>query len=86
MTLQVSMNLQLKIGLRTIEKGLAENRPEQTFLVTQNQSLFGTLLILLKTHNLQGQSPLSSKKELQVHSIESIMTGLTDEERPSFPS
>ena len=46
-TLHVSGNWHTNTSMSTIEQGLADNGPEHKFLVTQNQSLFGKLLILV---------------------------------------
>ena len=46
-TTHVSLNWHPKTSLSTLDKSLADNGPECKFSVTQNQSLFGTLLIIL---------------------------------------
>ena len=46
-TLYVSGNWHVNTSLSIIEKGLADNWPEGKFPVTQIQSLFGILPILL---------------------------------------
>ena len=60
MTLQVSVNWHLTYYLRTLEMGLSDN---VSFSVTQYQSLFGTLPILLLKVICQNKSATSSKSE-----------------------
>ena len=53
-TLHASGNWHLNTGVSTLEQSLADNWPECKFSVLQNQSLFGTLFILLETLNWHG--------------------------------
>ena len=62
-TLHVSVNWHPNTSLSTLEQGLADNGTEHKLSVTQNLSLFGTLLIILYTLNCLVQGPLSSMME-----------------------
>ena len=47
LTLHVSVNWHLRRGLSTLQQGLNENATEFNYSIPENQSPFGTILLLL---------------------------------------
>jgi len=77
----VSVNWHTNNTLSTIEKGMANDGPECLFSVTQIQSLFGTILILLYTVNYQGQMPYTARVKPQVTPFEVLSSVLTEDHK-----
>ena len=66
LTLHVSVNWHLRRGLSTLQQGLNDNGTEFKDSGTENQSPFGTILLLLSRPSIgRPEAPLDQERILQ---------------------